>query len=116
MGFGLWSAIVTALVARQPVVCISGDAGLAMVMGELGLLTRLELQVLVAVMNDSALDLIRSAQRKRGLAAVGTEFSNPDYERIAAAYGLAYYRAESRADCATRIQSWREQGNRCCWM
>ena len=110
MGFGLCSAIAAALVTRQPVVCISGDAGLAMVLGELGLLARLELPVLVAVMNDSALDLIRSAQRRRGLAAVGTEFSNPDYEQIAAAYGLDYHRAESRADCAVGIQSWLAQG------
>lgn len=110
MGFGLCSAIAAALVARQPVVCISGDAGLAMVMGELGLLARLELPVLVAVMNDSALDLIRSAQRRRGLATVGTEFSNPDYGKVAAAYGLAYHKVESRADCADGIRSWREQG------
>lgn len=110
MGFGLCSAIAAANVTRQPVVCITGDAGLAMVMGELGLLARLELPVLVAVMNDSALDLIRSAQRRRGVAAVGTEFNNPAYRQIAAAYGLAYHKVESRADCVAGIQAWREQG------
>ena len=110
MGFGLCSAIAAALVARQPVVCITGDAGLAMVLGELGLLARLGLPVLVAVMNDSALDLIRSAQLRRGKAAVGTEFVNPDYEQIAAAFGLAYHKVESRVDCAAGIQSWLEQG------
>ncbi len=110
MGYGLCSAIAAAHITRQPVVCITGDAGLAMVMGELGLLRRLGLTILVAVMNDSALDLIRSAQLRRGLAAVGTEFANPDYQQIAAAYGLAYQRAESRADCAAGINKWLAQG------
>ena len=110
MGFGLCSAIAAAKVTRQPVVCITGDAGLAMVLGELGLLARLGLSVLVAVMNDSALDLIRSAQRRRGKAAVGTEFANPDYRHIAAAFGLAYQKVESPADCAAGIRAWLEQG------
>ncbi|MCY3583910.1 MAG: thiamine pyrophosphate-binding protein [Chloroflexi bacterium] len=110
MGYGLCSAIAAAHVMRQPVVCITGDAGLAMVMGELGLLPRLGLSILVAVMNDSALDLIRSAQRRRGVATVGTEFVNPDYRQVAAAYGLAYQRVESRADCDAGIQSWLRQG------
>ncbi|MCY4146212.1 MAG: thiamine pyrophosphate-binding protein [Chloroflexi bacterium] len=110
MGFGLCSAIAAATVTRQPVVCITGDAGLAMVMGELGLLTRLGRPVLLAVMNDSALDLIRSAQRRRGKAAVGTEFTNPDYRRVAAAYSLAYHKVESPAGCAAGIQAWLEQG------
>lgn len=109
MGFGLCSAIAAAKVTRQPVVCITGDAGLAMVMGEIGLLARLGLPVLVAVMNDSALDLIRSAQRRRGKAAVGTEFANPDYRHIAAAFGLAYHKVESQADCAAGIRAWLEQ-------
>ncbi|MCY4465203.1 MAG: thiamine pyrophosphate-binding protein [Chloroflexi bacterium] len=110
MGFGLCSAIAAANVTRQPVLCITGDAGLAMVMGELRLLARLGLPVLVAVMNDSALDLIRSAQLQRGKAAVGTEFANPDYRQIAAAFGLAYHRAVSRAGCNAGIQAWLEQG------
>ena len=38
MGFGLSSAIAAAEISGAPVVCITGDAGLAMAMGELGLL------------------------------------------------------------------------------
>ena len=110
MGFGLCSAIAAAEVTGQPAVCITGDAGLAMVMGELGLLTRRGLHVLVAVMNDSALDLIRSAQIRRGKAVVGTEFANPDYARIAGGYGLGYQRVESRADCDAGISRWLAEG------
>lgn len=103
MGFGLSSAIAAAEITRQPVVCITGDAGLAMVIGELGLLVERQLPVLIALMNDSALDLIRSAQTRRGRQAFGTEFANPDFESIARAYGIAYRKVNSRLDCDEAI-------------
>lgn len=110
MGFGLSSAIAAALVSKRHVACITGDAGLAMVMGELGLLAERELPLLLAVMNDSALDLIRSAQRRQGAPAFGTEFLNPDYENIAAAYALEYRIADSRASCDSAIRHWQRSG------
>lgn len=106
MGFGLSSAIAAAEVSGTPVVCVTGDAGLAMVMGELGLLVERRLPVLVAVMNDSALDLIRSAQLRRGRAAFGTEFHNPDYERIAKAFGLRYRKVDTRQAGDAAIRAW----------
>ena len=105
MGFGLSSAIAAAETSRAPVVCITGDAGLAMALGELGLLVERQLPVLIALMNDSALDLIRSAQLRRGRPAFGTEFVNPDYRRIAQAYGIAYRRVASRQDCDDAIKA-----------
>ena len=105
MGFGLSSAIAAAEITNQPTVCITGDAGLAMVMGELGLLAERRLPLLVIVMNDCALDLIRSAQLRQGRPAFGTEFSNPDFEYIARAYDLDYRRVESRQDCDAAIRA-----------
>ncbi len=104
MGYGLSSAIAAAKVSRHPVVCITGDAGLSMVMGELGLLAELELPVIVAVMNDSALDLIRSAQTRRERRAFGTEFRNPNFGMIARGFGLDYRRAETQDECADAIE------------
>ncbi len=105
MGFGLSSAIAAAMATGEPTVCVTGDAGLAMVLGELGLLVERRLPVIVALMNDSALDLIRSAQVKRDRPAFGTEFANPDYEHIARAYGMAYRRVASRRACDAAIQA-----------
>lgn len=104
MGFGLTSAIAAAMVTGQPTVCITGDAGLAMVIGELGLLKELNLPVIVIVMNDSALDLIRSAQLRRHRPAYGTEFVNPDFSLIARAYGLAYSKVANETDCALALK------------
>ena len=105
MGFGLCSAIAAALVTGKPTVCITGDAGVPMIMGELGLLAERQLPALVFIMNDAALDLIRSAQLRAGRVAHGTEFQNPDFEHIARAYGIAYRRVESRPACDAAIQA-----------
>ncbi len=104
MGFGLSSAIAAAEITGQTAICITGDAGLAMVMGELGLLVERQLPVLVTVMNDAALDLIRSAQQRQGHDTFGTEFRNPDFGYIARAYGLAYHKVESERDCHRAIR------------
>lgn len=104
MGFGLTSAIAAALVTGQPTICITGDAGLAMVIGELGLLQELRLPVIVIVMNDSALDLIRSAQLRRQRPAHGTTFVNPDFSLIAQAYGLEYSKVVNETDCALALR------------
>ncbi len=104
MGFGLPGAIAAAKVTQQPTVCIIGDGGMAMVMGELGLLRDLNVPVITVVMNDNALDLIRSAQKRRGKPVYGTEFVNPDYELIARAFNINFYRASSEVSCTDAVR------------
>jgi acetolactate synthase-1/2/3 large subunit len=105
MGFGLTSAIAAARVTREPTMCITGDAGLAMMMGELALMIELDLPVIVVVMNDSALDLIRYAQKRKNLQVFGTEFANPDYEKIASAFGLSFARIQNKSECDVAVQA-----------
>jgi acetolactate synthase-1/2/3 large subunit len=104
MGFGLPGAMAAARVTQQTAVCVTGDGGMAMVMGELGLLRDLNLPVVVIVMNDNALDLIRSAQVRRGKPVYGTEFANPDYELIARGYDIDFYRTSNEATCTDAIR------------
>jgi len=106
MGFALPAAIAASLaLPGQAVVCLTGDAGFSMVLGELGLLAELNLPVIVVLFNDNALDLIRSAQLRAGKPVYGTEFVNPDFCQIAAAYRLATYRVQTEAACANAIQN-----------
>ncbi len=105
MGFGLTSAIAAARWHRAPTVSITGDAGLAMMMGELALMVELDLPVIVVAMSDSALDLIRFAQKRKKLQVFGTEFANPDYERIAAAFGIAFARIHNRSECDVAVRA-----------
>ena len=96
MGFALPSAIGASLALDgAPTVCLTGDAGMAMVMGELGVLAQLGLPVIVIVLNDSAIDLIRSHQVRAGKPVYGTEFVSPNFSQIGAAYGIAATRVTS---------------------
>jgi len=105
MGFGITGAIAAAIVLEQPTVCITGDAGFGMVVGELSLLSELNLPVIIIVMNDSALALIRSAQRRAGNPMFGTELTNPEFGKIAEAYGLSFYQVAEADSCAKAVQT-----------
>lgn len=104
MGYGLPAAMAAARVTKRTTLCVTGDGGMAMALGELGLLAELGLPVIVVVMNDNALDLIRSGQRRRGKAVFGTEFENPDYEAIARAFGLVFYRVTDEETCGGAVR------------
>ncbi|MGB5048146.1 MAG: thiamine pyrophosphate-dependent enzyme, partial [Caldilineaceae bacterium] len=100
MGFALPAAIGAALARPgEPVMCLIGDAGLAMCLGELNVLARLKLPVTVVVPVDNAIDLIRAHQQRQGAPVHGTEFPAPDYCAIAAAHGIPSARATSEAEC-----------------
>ena len=104
MGFALPSAIGASFaLGGQPTVCLTGDAGMAMVMGELAVLAQWQLPVIVIVLNDSAIDLIRSHQVRAGKPVYGTEFPSPNFAQIAAAYGLAAARVTSEPEYAAAL-------------
>lgn len=111
MGFALPSAMAASLaLPGQPVLCLTGDAGFAMVLGELGLLAELKLPVVIVLFNDNALDLIRSAQQRAGKPTYGTEFVNPNFGQIAAAYGLAAYQVHDEVSCTEAIKTALDSG------
>lgn len=106
MGFALPSAIGASFaLGGQPTVCLIGDAGMAMVMGELAVLAQWQLPVIVIVLNDGAIDLIRSHQVRAGKPVFGTEFPSPNFAQIAAAYGLNSARVQSQAEYANALTS-----------
>jgi acetolactate synthase-1/2/3 large subunit len=105
MGYGLASAIGASYARPDtPILCLTGDAGLAMALGELGGLATRRCPVAIVVMNDGALDLIRSHQRRAGKPAFGTEFANPDFVAIARAYGMEGRRVTSEDELAAAVR------------
>ena len=90
MGYALPAAIGASVAwPAHSIVCLTGDAGLAMTLGELGVLAAIGGHVIVLVLNDGAIDLIRSHQVRAGKPVFGTEFSSPNFAKIAAAYGIS---------------------------
>lgn len=106
MGFGLPAAIGAHFATPdQPSVCLTGDAGMSMVMGELGIVAQRQLPILIVVLNDGAIDLIRAQQVRAGKPVYGTTFDSPNFSQIAAAYGLPSARVSNADDLAKELAS-----------
>ena len=77
--------------ACQPgrqVVVLSGDGGLAMLLGELITLHQMHLPVNVVVFNNNALSLVELEMKAAGFVNYGTDLENPDFASIGRAIGL----------------------------
>jgi pyruvate dehydrogenase (quinone) len=77
--------------ACQPgrqVVALSGDGGLAMLLGELVTLRQQHLPVKVIVFNNGALSFVELEMKAAGFVNFGTDLDNPDFAAIAQAVGF----------------------------
>ncbi|MDX1616468.1 MAG: thiamine pyrophosphate-binding protein [Candidatus Promineifilaceae bacterium] len=104
MGYGLAGAVAAARCQKDLVVCLTGDGGLAMAVGELtGLTSGLNAPLVIIVFNDGALELIRTKQELADMPELGTRFVNPNFSALASAYGLNYARASGYDTCAQAL-------------
>ncbi len=88
MGYGLPAAIAAKLIfPRRPVLAMTGEAGLDMVIGELALLAHHKLAITVVVFRDDTLSLIKLKQERMKLPESGVVTGSPDYAALARAYG-----------------------------
>src|SRR6185312_8772156 len=78
----------------RQVVTLSGDGGVAMLLGELLTLRQLRLPVKVVVLNNSALSFVELEMKADGLVNFGTDLDNPNFAEVARAIGLHGQRVE----------------------
>jgi len=87
--------------ASQPgrqVVALSGDGGLAMLLGELITLRQQHLPVKVVVFNNGALSFVELEMKAAGIVTYGTDLDNPDFAAMARAAGLLGVRVEQAGE------------------
>ena len=99
LGFALPAAI-GAKIARPEtaVVCVAGDGGFQYTMEEVGAAIHHRVGLPIVIFNDSAYSAVKDAQgRERGGRFIAVDLVNPDYVKLAAAYGIDGVRAESPA-------------------
>ena len=73
--------------ARQ-VIALSGDGGLAMVLGDLLTLKQMKLPLKVIVFNNSALGFVELEMKAAGFLDFGTSLENPQFAEIGKACGM----------------------------
>jgi acetolactate synthase-1/2/3 large subunit len=98
MGFALPAAIGAKLACpERTVVAIIGDGGFQMTMQELGTAMQSGAAVKIVILNNSFLGMVRQWQELFYESRYSeTEMQNPDFVRIAGAYGIAADRVEAR--------------------
>ena len=72
----------------RQVISMSGDGGLAMLLGDLLSLQQLRLPVKVVVFNNASLGFVQLEMRAAGFLDRGVHLTNPDFARIAEAAGM----------------------------
>jgi pyruvate dehydrogenase (quinone) len=80
---------------ERQVITMSGDGGLAMLMGELLTLRQHDLPVKLVVFKNDALAFVELEMKASGFLDFATNLHNPDFRKIADAAGILGLRAES---------------------
>jgi pyruvate dehydrogenase (quinone) len=79
---------------RRQVVSLSGDGGLAMLMGDLLTLRQHELPVKVVVFKNDSLAFVELEMKAAGIVDFSTDLKNPSFAKIAEASGMLGLTAE----------------------
>jgi len=79
----------------RQVVTLSGDGGIAMLMGDLLTLRQLHLPVKIVVFNNSSLGFIELEMKAAGILEFATDLENPDFAKLAEAAGVMGFKAET---------------------
>ncbi len=110
-GFGtLGSALPTAIGAKvgcpdHQVVAMAGDGGFQFTMEELGAAVHHRIPVTTVIFNDSTHTAVKAAQKRTYPGRyVAVDLVNPDYVKLADAYGIQGTRAESPEALSQALQ------------
>jgi pyruvate dehydrogenase (quinone) len=79
----------------RQVITLSGDGGLAMLMGDMLSLRQLEVPVKIVVFRNDALSFVELEMKAAGILDFATELHNPDFAKMAEAAGLLGLTAET---------------------
>ena len=89
----------------RPVIALSGDGGLAMLLGELITLRQQHLPVKIVVFNNGALSFVELEMKAAGIVTYGTVLDNPDFAAIARATGLFGARVDKADQLEDALQA-----------
>jgi len=107
MGFGLPAAIGAAFARPgESVVCVAGDGSVQMNIQELATLSKHQLPVVIAILNNGVLGMVRQWQElfhAQRYSEIYLADSNPDFAKLAEAYGIEGHNVFDRETAARLI-------------
>jgi pyruvate dehydrogenase (quinone) len=90
---------------QRQVITLSGDGGIAMMLGDLLTLRQLNLPVKVVVFNNGALAFVELEMKAAGIVNYGTELNNPSFADLARSIGLHAARVDYPNDLEAALQT-----------
>jgi pyruvate dehydrogenase (quinone) len=110
MASGLGTAI--GLQKSQPgrqVICMAGDGGFAMLMGDLLTTVQENLPIKIVVYDNGKLGFVELEQKGEGLLPIYTDLKNPDFGQVAQACGLWGRSVSDAGELEVAVQEWLSQ-------
>jgi thiamine pyrophosphate-dependent acetolactate synthase large subunit-like protein len=89
----------------RQVICLSGDGGFAMLMGDILTLRQHKLPVKIVIFNNEALSFVELEMMAAGLLQNGTNLVNPNFAELAESVGIRGYRVEHPADLRPALEA-----------
>jgi pyruvate dehydrogenase (quinone) len=89
----------------RQVVTLSGDGGIAMLLGDLLTLRQLNLPVKVVVFNNGSLGFVELEMKAAGWPAYGTDLVNPNFAHLAESADIRGIRVEAPEDLRPALQN-----------
>ena len=105
MGAGLPSAIMAKILEPdKKVISVNGDGGFMMNSQEVETAVRLQLDLVVIILNDNAYGMIEWKQEDEDFPKYGLEFTNPDFVKYAESFGAEGHRPSSVEEFQQTLQ------------
>ena len=93
MGAGLPSAIAAKIIyPNRKVISVNGDGGFMMNSQEIETAVRLNIDLTIIILNDSAYGMIKWKQQDMGFDDFGLDYTNPDFVKYAESFGACGHR------------------------
>jgi acetolactate synthase-1/2/3 large subunit len=106
LGYGFPTALGAAVGnPGRRVISIVGDGGFGWNMQELATARRYDLNIAVVVFNDGHFGNVRRMQQDQFAHPYGDELTNPDFGKLADAFGIAYARVDVPSDLERVLSS-----------
>jgi pyruvate dehydrogenase (quinone) len=93
----------------RQVVCMAGDGGFAMLLGELLTVVQEKVPIKIVIFNNGKLGFIDIEQKSAGLIPMYTDLKNPDFGEVAKAVGLWGRSVAKAGDLEDSIKTWLAQ-------
>lgn len=105
LGFGMPAALGCQIaMPKRQVVALCGDGGFQMTMGDFSTAVKYKLPIKVIIYNNFAYHFIELEQMKEGVEQCYTKLNNPDYAKLAEAFGAEGFTVSKASELDATIK------------